>query len=85
MFFVDVVSLAVNNPRPTQNGLATHFWAVYPALLTDQLRNTVIVFNTQKRDDRVNTEKYRNSKLQKKNFAGIGSVSADPQNLRDRF
>ncbi len=42
MFFVDNVSLAVNNPRPTQNGLATHFWAAYPALLTDQLRNTVI-------------------------------------------
>ncbi len=31
-FFVDVVSLAVNNPWPSQNGLATHFWAAYPAL-----------------------------------------------------
>ncbi len=54
MFFVDVVFLAVNNPRPSQNGLATHFWAAYPALL---------VLNTQKSDDRVNIEKYRNSKL----------------------
>ncbi len=44
------------------------------------------MFNTQKSDDRVNTEKYRNSKLhQKKNlhWYRIGSVSADPQNLRD--
>ncbi len=54
MFFVDVIFLAVNNPRPSQNGLATHFWAAYPALL---------VLNTQKSDDRVNIEKYRNSKL----------------------
>ncbi len=45
------------------------------------------MFNTQKSDDRVNTEKYRNSKLNnnkkynKKNCAGIGLESADPQIL----
>ncbi len=59
MFLLIVVSLAVYNPRHTQNGLATHFWAAYPAPLTDQLRNTLIdyvMFNTQKSDDRVNRE-----------------------------
>ncbi len=50
------------------------------------------MFNTQKSEDRVNTGKYRNSKLHKnknknknKKCAGIGSVSDDPQNLRDRI
>ncbi len=61
MFFVDGVYLAVYNPRPTKNSLATHFWAAYPELLTHQLRN--IVFNTQKSDDQVNTEKYRKCTL----------------------
>ncbi len=34
--------MTLYNPQPTQNGLATHFWAAYPAFLTHQLRNTVI-------------------------------------------
>ncbi len=49
------------------------------------------MFNTQKSDDQVNTEKYRDSKLHKKikyktlRWYRIGSVSADPQNLRYRI
>ncbi len=45
------------------------------------------VFNTQKSDDQINTEKYRNSTLIKKKNCRyqIASVSADTQNFRDRF
>ncbi len=41
-FVIDVIPLAVYTPRPTQNGLTTHFW-----VKTHKLRNTELKFSLE--------------------------------------